>query len=194
MAHTIFYGEMVKSTTIGEHPVFARDGGASASTMLSADVQDAILALRLTADESLHVRSGIFVYVRPRSDRGLTDLLMVLVRLANALPVDSERRPSFSELPDQFCSLVPMIRKWAMSDDADRTERIERASRQELQALVRRVSPQFAAINAYLDGFADGLPDSACTLGRLAEAAAEAKLMLDAPTGSSLRANSGPEE
>jgi hypothetical protein len=51
-----------------------------------------------------------------------------------------------------------MIRKWAMSDDADRTERLERGSRRELQALVRRVSPLFDAINMYLEGFPDSLP------------------------------------
>jgi hypothetical protein len=77
--------------------------------------------------------------------------------------------------------LIPLIRKWGITDDAERTERLERASRRQLQVLVRRVSPLFESINAYLDGFGEDVSAAAAALGALAEAAAEAKFILEAP-------------
>jgi hypothetical protein len=178
---SFFHGEMVRSTAIDEQPVFVIGGEPAPPILKDKGIQEDIRALRLDFDECLSAYgNGISLYVRPRSGRPLTDILNCLVKLAARLPHGHTRPPSLAGLPDRFRPLISLIRRWGISDDADRTERLEQASRRQLQALVRRVSPSFGAINAYLDGFAGDIPEAAAALGSLAEAAAEARVILDA--------------
>ena len=74
-------------------------------------------------------------------------------------------------LPIEFAYLEDLAEQWCVPDDVDRSERMDRASDEELKTLVERLSPHFKAINAYLDEHQD---DAACELGTLAEAACEA--------------------
>jgi hypothetical protein len=182
MLMAFFYGEMRKSPPVGEHPVYVRLNDAEPPALQQPGVREAILALRLERDEILKVyANGISAYLRPRPQQLVIEILKLLAKLANELPADETRPLPLSELPAQFRPLIPLIRKWGIGDDADRSQGLERASRRQLQALVRRVSPSFESINAYLDGFGDNVPEAAAALGSLAEAAAEAKLILQAP-------------
>ena len=183
-AFMAFYGEMRKSSPVGEHPVYIHLNDPEPAALQQAAVREAIHALRLEPDESLKVyRNGITAYLRPRSQQPVIESLKLLAKLANELPVDETKPLPLRELPDQFRQLIPLVRKWGIGDDADRTERLERASRRQLQALVRRVSPSLEAINAYLDGFTEHIPEAATALGSLAEATIEAKLILQTPSG-----------
>ena len=92
----------------------------------------------------------------------LRHTLKVLAKLADLLPADKAEPLLLTDLPRGFHPLIPLIRR-------------------QLQAFVRKVSPFFDAIDAYLDGFGDNVPDAGAALGSLAEAAAEAKLMLEGP-------------
>ena len=176
-----FYGEMRTSPPVGEHPVYVRNDDPEPPALQQPGVREAILALRLEPDESLRVyANGISAYLRPRPQQPLIEILQLLANLADQLPADEKRPLPLRELPDQFRPLIPLIRKWGIGDDADRTERLAQASRRQLQALVRRVSPLFESINAYLDTFDDNVPEAAAALGSLAEAAAEAKWILEA--------------
>jgi len=177
-----FYGEMRRSGSVGDHPIFVPLNDGDPGALQVPEVREAILTLRLKSYESLTIyRNGISAYVRPRPDRPLTGLLSTLAKLASDLPPDETKPLPLSDLPDQFRPLIPLIRKWGITDDSDRTERLEGASRRQLGGLVRRVRPLFEAINAYLAGLPADLPVSAAALGSLAEAAAEAKLMLETP-------------
>lgn len=179
-----FYGEMRKCSPIGEHAVYIYLNDPEPATLQQAAVRDTILALRLGPDESLRVyRNGISAYLRPGLQRPIIDVLKLLGKLADELPADETRPLPLRELPGQFRRLIPLIRKWGISDDADRTERLERASRRQLQALVRGVSPSLVAINAYLDGFTEPIPEAAAALGSLAETATEAELILQTSSG-----------
>lgn len=145
------------------------------SALGSVAVRQAITALRLDAAESLHVyRNGITVYAQPATPERLDEVLITLVTLASVLPVNVPVKPRFADLPKLFHPLIPLVRKWGLTDDAARTERLERASQREVATLIRKVTPLFGTINRYLDGFSDSTPDQACSLGALAECAAEA--------------------
>jgi hypothetical protein len=81
-----------------------------------------------------------------------------------------------TELPEQFHPLIPLIERWAISDDAQRSAAMAGASDEDKRALLAAVAPQFDAIDAYLDEHDD--LEVAAYLGTLAEAAAEAAVEL----------------
>jgi hypothetical protein len=177
-----FYGEIRRSLAIGEHSVYTRHNDPDPPALQRPGVREAILALRLEPDEIVNVYgNGVSVCLRPRPQQPLIGILQLLAKLANELPADESRPVPLGELPSEFRPLIPLIRKWGIGDDADRTERLERASRRQLQTLVRRVSPLFQSINAYLDDCSGNGSYAAAALGSLAQAAVEAKLILEAP-------------
>jgi hypothetical protein len=182
MFMAFFYGEMRKGSPVGEHPVYFPVNDPDPLALQQPGVREAVLALQLEPDESVKVyTNGISAYLRPRPQQPLIEVLKLLARLADELPAGETIPLSLGDLPDRFRPLIPLIRKWGITDDAERTERLERASRRQLQVLVRRVSPLFESINAYLDGFGEDVSAAAAALGSLAEAAAEAKFILEAP-------------
>jgi hypothetical protein len=145
-----------------------------------ADVSSAISEMALGEQESLHVyRNGITIY----SDCDNTDRLFELVRhgiaLVHMLQGVPEQPSDFSEVPASLQQLVRLVRRWARTDDEARMTLLRKASTAELRELVVQVEPLFDEINRYLDGFGDRpLSSAAIDLGALAEAAAEAKLVL----------------
>ena len=83
-------------------------------------------------------------------------------------------------LPPQFHPLIPLIEKWGISDDAERDDALKNVPDRALRTLVDEVTPYLDAIDAYLDSFqVEGPHEEAAALGRLAECALEAKLLLD---------------
>src|SRR5690242_17969494 len=92
----------------------------------------------------------------------------------DGVPVD------LSRLPDELQYLVPLIRRWAESDDVVRGEELERAGDEELRELAAAPSGKWDAMNRYLDENITGdEPYEAIVLGSFAEAALEAQLELD---------------
>jgi hypothetical protein len=83
------------------------------------------------------------------------------------------------KLPVEFSNLQELADSFAISDDLMRSQRIEKASTEELRQLVDAVWPRLASINDYLDGHND---ESACLLGSLAEIACEAQLSIGSPS------------
>jgi hypothetical protein len=83
-------------------------------------------------------------------------------------------------LPDDLRPLAPLIRRFSVSDDVERVERLEAASPEERAELERAAQPHWDAINAYLDAHIEqtGTPeqDVACVLDAFAQAAMEAGL------------------
>jgi hypothetical protein len=82
--------------------------------------------------------------------------------------------------PKSLRQLLPAVRQWGASDDAQRGAEIARASDLELRDFVELVEPHFGLINAYLDE--TNTDENAAPLGALAEAAAEARLELERRT------------
>lgn len=83
-------------------------------------------------------------------------------------------------LPDDLRPLVPLIRRYSVSDDVKRAARVDAASPEERAELERAAQPHWDAINAYLDAHIErtGTPeqDVAVVLDAFAQAAMEAGL------------------
>ena len=177
---TFFHGEMKQRTPVGSHPVFAPPNSPDPAVLELARVREAILALGLGADEGLRFYgTSVSAILRPGPQRHVSEVLPGLGRLADGLPQHREEALSFADLPEPFHPLIPLIKRWGIADDDARSERMGKASRKQLQALVKRLSPFFGPINDYLDSFGDRVPESAAALGALAEAASEARLILN---------------
>jgi len=160
-------------------PVFSQ---ARVPTLLKQrHVEKAIEAFNLSDDESIHVYgNGVTVYVQPKSVQQLLAVVSKTTALVRKLPTDEEHPLDVSDLPAEFSTLMPLIRKWGVSDDVARAERLARASSVRLRALVMAVAPYFESVNAHLDTFRRrAMPASAAALGALAECASEAQLVLD---------------
>jgi hypothetical protein len=89
----------------------------------------------------------------------------------------------FALLPDELQPLAPLIRRYAVSDDVLRGDRLAEATDEDLRELAAAASPHWDAINAFLD---DNLSppgprqDVAVALDSFAQAALEAPLELAA--------------
>jgi hypothetical protein len=95
--------------------------------------------------------------------------------------IESEAEPDFTLLPDQLQPLAPLIRKYAVADDVERSEQLAKASTNELQELSAAAEPHWDAINAYLDENMNPpgpRQDMALALDSFSQAAIEARLEL----------------
>jgi hypothetical protein len=140
---------------------------------------DLLDSIDLRSGESLHITSGdISVYLRERSLTSADSIFAGIAGFAKEIELD-ESSSGPVQLPEQFRALASLIKKWAVSDDADREEIIGDAPKSELQDLVSRIEPLFDSIETYLDSFKQRpLNQAAIALGHLAEAAHEARLRL----------------
>jgi hypothetical protein len=94
---------------------------------------------------------------------------------------EREAEPDFTLLPDELRSLAPLIRKYAVADDVERSEQLAKASTNELQELSAAAEPHWHAINVYLDeNMSPPGPrqDLALALDSFSQAAMEARLEL----------------
>jgi hypothetical protein len=87
-------------------------------------------------------------------------------------------------LPPELADCVPLIRRFAISDDVVRSERMAAAPFAELESLASVTPAQWAALEHFLDEHMErpGTPeqDVALVLSAFGEAAAEARLELQA--------------
>lgn len=89
-----------------------------------------------------------------------------------------------SLLPTELENCVPLIRKFAVSDDVVRSERQEAATAEELDQLATLSKTQWQALKDFLDRHMDDQPgsneqDLALVLSAFGEAAAEALVARD---------------
>jgi hypothetical protein len=138
--------------------------------------------LRLSPKESLHIGYGwASLYLQRFMCDDVLQTLDTLYQLLALLPFKEEMPISFEGLPEQFKILIPLMKRWSISDDNDRSEKLSKASSKTLTRLVQVVTPNFDKINQYLDSFEKRpLSEHAILLGSLAECAVEAQLLLKA--------------
>lgn len=136
-------------------------------------------ALRLDETESLHIyANGLSLYLQPGSPEEALLAVQTLCIFAEKLP-EKHGTIDLTALPSEFQSLLPLVPEWSVADDDFRTELLENKSRAELRSFLAVVEPELAAIDSFLDSFAnEPLSDAAAALGRLAECAAEVKIIL----------------
>ena len=163
-------------------PIFTPSGEVSAAQrdlLKSAHLVKLIRSLDLSERDSVHfARGALSLYCLAELRVDLDEIIDTAAELLDQVEV-VRSEPEARELPGTFRPLTCLIEKWGVADDDDRSSLIENADRAELKTLVAKVEPFFDSINIYLDSFGDkALDDGAMALGRLAEAAQEAKIFL----------------
>jgi hypothetical protein len=163
-----------------ELKVFSRSSSEDIKEFLGLpSLRQALGKLRLKQAESLHIyRNGPVLYSQPESSEEILQAVEAVCDLVEKLP-PLDDTAELNTLPREFKKLFPLMRTWAISDDELKSEILERKSRKELAEFVAAVEPYFPAINEYLDSFGDRAhSEAAVALGRLAECAADAKIIL----------------
>lgn len=165
-----------------QYPIFTQDG------RLTPD-QDALIGqskflvlmskIGLGPEESVHFNRDevSFYLLRPETNlvTRVIDLAIDFIEVFN-IPED---KLNLKLLPVQFHPLIPLVERWGLSDDSDRTEQLAQAPEEVLRQLIENVNPYLVAIDSYLDSFRKAPPtEEGAALGRLAECALEASVYL----------------
>jgi hypothetical protein len=165
-------------------PVFIRSAVKPTNELLdflsSSDLQRSARELIRRDTDSLHFRVGgeIALYVRPQSAEEIRTAIEILLSFFVGGFRPERERWDLDGLPPAFQHLIPLIRKWAESDDDLRSDLMSEAREPSLRELIENVAPLFDSINTYLDTFGDDLPEAAIALQTLAESAAEAQISI----------------
>jgi hypothetical protein len=163
-------------------PVFIRSAVKPTKELLafltSLEVRRSAQAVLRQGGDSLHFRVGeVAVYLRPDSPEEVRNAIEVLLNFVGPF-LPQRQQWDLSGLPSEFQHLIPLINKWAESDDSLRSDLISEADDPSLRELLESVAPHFDSMNAYLDSLGDDLPEAAMALQTLAECAAEARMAI----------------
>jgi hypothetical protein len=190
-----FRSEYSSTPTIGSkhYPVFTEVG------KLSPDQEDLLGRPELASlveesdlreGESLYFTKGeigFYFYLEQTIADRIRRVIDRVVDLAGRVEI-SEEKLNLKLLPAQFHPLIPLIERWALADDSDRSDLLSTTPEPILRALIGEVEPYLEVIDSYLDSFREGSPtEQAAALGRLAECALEAKQHLSDKKGSRTR-------
>lgn len=159
-------------------PVFVCDYPLSAvvEAMLSDPrVAHPVDRLALGTNDSLHVYGNqISTYLKSPILTRILDSLSAMGEIADRLEVPEEPLP-LDVLPEEFHSLIPLMPRWGICDDEERSAVFDKATVSDLKKLIDEVWPQMERIKAYLDSpAAEQNYEVAAVLEALAQAASEA--------------------
>lgn len=178
---TSVYGKPARTinTRSAKHVIFTLDGNLSgpqselyASGVLARflDVFDPHEGEEINVSQHL-----VRVYLqRPNLSRVMATIHAVI----DLMPHDERGPAELATLPDALRPLVPLLAKWAIDDDEERSRKLKRCAQSTRQKLVDAVVPLLPAIDDFLDSFGANPPEEACALGSLAQAALEAQSLL----------------
>ncbi len=138
--------------------------------------QSLLKQLDMSAGESLNFyKNAVVYYARSGDASRFLERTNAISRFVAALTGPEETELRQVDLPEPFADLNDCAQEWAISDDAERAEALEKASVEDLKGLVERVAPRLRSINEYLNTHS-GETDAA--LGSLAETVSEAQIVL----------------
>jgi hypothetical protein len=167
------------NTSSAKHEIFTFDGNLSGSQ--SELYESGVLGRLLDVvdphqGEEINVSQRLVrVYLqRPNLNRVMATIHAVI----DLMPHDERAPAEFATFPDALRPLVPLLAKWAIDDDDERSRKLKRCAQSTRQKLVDAVVPLLPAIDDFLDSFGANPPEEACALGTLAQAALEAQSLL----------------
>lgn len=168
------------SASAAEHTVRTIDGKlsrAQAELIASGVLSRLIERINLQTDEELNISQGLVrAYLRLATAERLMSFINAVMEV---MPhEESGRYNEIKQLPEELQALIPLLPKWAIDDDEERTRKVRRCSPSTRQKLVDTVVPLLPEINQFLDGFGKNPPEAVCALGSLAQAAVEAQMLL----------------
>jgi hypothetical protein len=164
-----------------KHEVFNYHGElspAQADLMESGALERLLGVIHPQAGEEINISQEL---VRVYLHRPFTQRVMAVIHaVVELMPheADGKARNAFDELPEALRPLIPLLSRWAISDDEERWRKLRHCAPSTRQKLVGAVVPLIPAINQFLDAFGDSLPEEAAALGDLAQAAMEAQSLL----------------
>jgi hypothetical protein len=180
---TIYYGKPAAAIEIAgfKHAIFTIDGtlsGAQAELYESGALGRILNVVDPREGEEINVSQRLVrVYLRePNADR----VMAIIHGVIELMPHDSvaPRRNEFATLPDALQPLASLMKKWAIDDDSERSQKLRHCAQSTRQKLADTVVPLLPAIDQFLDSFGANPPEEACALGTLAQAALEAQSLL----------------
>lgn len=162
------------------YPVYTKDRTLSEfehGLFRSEEFAALILATDMRAGESLHFYADeVKFYLKTPTIEHVQKVIERTIDLVEKIEV-LEEPLDLTSLPERFHPLIPLIKKWAISDDGDRADLLSNASKVALKKMVEKVSPHFEEIGTYLSSFGEKPPpEAACLLGTLAECFMEAEI------------------
>ncbi len=186
-----FQSEYATNLTVGskQYPIFTESGKLSSDqecVLGRPELASAVEESDLREGESLYFTKGeigFYFHLKQTTSDRVRRVVDRIVDLAGVVEIP-EDKPNFKLLPAQFHPLIPLIERWGLGDDSDRSDLLDTAAESILRALIAEVEPYFEAIDSYLDSFKERPPtDQAVALGRLAECALEARYRLNEKNG-----------
>jgi len=184
-ADRLFDWQEASRYVLGKHswPVFVRgDAGMSQEIALelnSESLKTVVAEVLGDRRARLHLHENqVSLYFQPSNATRLIAATALLLPLIGP-PKARSFRVDAKIVPKELQTLVPLLKRWAESDDLERSRLLESASRRSLEKLVGVVQPHLGAIDSYLGSFRDApMPEIATLLGTLAECSIEAELLL----------------
>jgi hypothetical protein len=181
------YGKPARTITTSstKHTIFTRDGNFSPAQVElweSGALARILDVIDPQEGEEINISQRLVrVYLqRPSMDRVTT----IIDAVIDLMPHEHGGPAAFATFPEALRPLVPLLGKWAIDDDDERSRKLKRSTRPTRQKLVDAVVPLLSAIDDFLDSFGANPPEEACALGSLAQAALEAQLLLRKPAES----------
>lgn len=168
-------------TALGvEHHMHTLDGSLSPAqaALLESGVLSRLLESIAPKElEEINVSQRLVrVYLQnPTAERVTTVINAVIDLMPHESPC--ERSGEFDDWPDSLRPLIPLLSKWAIDDDEERSRKLKACAGSTRQRLVDAVTPALPAIDAFLKSFGKNPPEDVCALGSLAQAALEAQSM-----------------
>jgi hypothetical protein len=139
--------------------------------------------IKFYADETVFFYKN-HIYFALHSDRNLIPIVDEIVDLVDAntdiFKKNDRRVISSKKVPANLKPLLPLLKKYSLSDDAEREELIDKMKKSQKIKIIKTVEPLMHEINHYLDSFKDSpLSEEAILIGNLAELVSE--LMIKKP-------------
>jgi hypothetical protein len=166
------------ATTSANHTIFTLGGKlspAQAELYESGALGRLLDVIVPSEGEEINVSQRLVrVYLRRPNMNRVTTIIDAVIDLMPHEP----GTPALATLPETLRPLAPLLAKWSIDDDDERSRKLKRCARSTRQKLVDAVVPLLPTIDSFLDSFGANPPEEACALGSLAQAALEAQSLL----------------
>lgn len=136
--------------------------------------------INISPEEAVFVYRNAVLFAL-NTNRNLISILDDIIELFNANNIIFKRNirkaVSKNNLPEMFWPLVPLLKKYSVSDDSEREQVVEGLKKVEIRKIIESVDPYMNEINIYLNSYKEKpLNEEATLLGNLAELVTELKL------------------
>ena len=175
------HGKLARTitTTSANHTIFTPGGKLSPAQaeLYESGVLGRLLDVIVPSEgEEINVSQRLVrVYLRRPNMNRVTTIIDAVIDL---IPHEREIPSAFATFPETLRPLTPLLAKWAIDDDDERSRKLKRCARSTRQKLVDSVIPLLPTIDSFLDSFGANPPEEACALGSLAQDGIEAQSLL----------------